>query len=173
MLNKDSKIYVAGHHGLVGSAIWNNLQQRGYKNLVGRTHKELDLTEGRGTGIPTVKKELERNGSEDASYESDEDRTYFYVSIPCHMDFICKELVVDDDGHIHERKLTITTAIDIRKQIFELIAANTHITRRELADTIGINQSAIQKHIEVLVNNGNIARKGRTRGSFFIILKQL
>jgi len=40
-------------------------------------------------------------------------------------------------------------------------------------DTIGINQSAIQKHIEVLVNNGNIARKGRTRGSFFIILKQL
>ena len=82
-------------------------------------------------------------------------------------------MVVDDDGHIHERKLTITTAIDIRKQIFELIAANTHITRRELADTIGINQSAIQKHIEVLVNNGNIARKGRTRGSFFIILKQL
>ena len=45
MLNKDSKIYVAGHHGLVGSAIWNNLQQRGYKNLVGRTHKELDLTD--------------------------------------------------------------------------------------------------------------------------------
>ena len=45
MLNKDSKIYIAGHHGLVGSAIWNNLQQRGYKNLVGRTHKELDLTD--------------------------------------------------------------------------------------------------------------------------------
>ena len=45
MLTKDSKIYVAGHHGLVGSAIWNNLQQRGYTNLVGRTHQELDLTD--------------------------------------------------------------------------------------------------------------------------------
>lgn len=45
MLSKDSKIYVAGHHGLVGSAIWNNLQQRGYTNLVGRTHQELDLTD--------------------------------------------------------------------------------------------------------------------------------
>ena len=44
-MNKDSKIYVAGHHGLVGSAIWNNLLQRGYKNLVGRSHKELDLTD--------------------------------------------------------------------------------------------------------------------------------
>jgi GDP-L-fucose synthase len=45
MLDKTSKIYVAGHHGLVGSAIWNNLLQRGYTNLVGRTHKELDLTD--------------------------------------------------------------------------------------------------------------------------------
>ncbi len=44
-LDKNSKIYVAGHHGLVGSAIWNNLLQRGYTNLVGRTHKELDLTD--------------------------------------------------------------------------------------------------------------------------------
>lgn len=43
MLSKDSKIYVAGHRGLVGSAIWNNLISRGYTNLVGRTHSELDL----------------------------------------------------------------------------------------------------------------------------------
>ena len=46
-LDKQSKIYVAGHRGLVGSAIWNNLQQRGYTNLVGRTHRELDLTNQR------------------------------------------------------------------------------------------------------------------------------
>ena len=45
MLDKNSKIYVAGHNGLVGSAIWNNLLQRGYTNLVGRSHKELDLTD--------------------------------------------------------------------------------------------------------------------------------
>lgn len=45
MLSKDSKIYIAGHHGLVGSAIWNNLKARGYNNLVGRSHKELDLTD--------------------------------------------------------------------------------------------------------------------------------
>ena len=44
-LDKSSKIYVAGHHGLVGSAIWNNLLQRGYTNLIGRSHKELDLTD--------------------------------------------------------------------------------------------------------------------------------
>lgn len=44
-MKKDSKIYVAGHRGLVGSAIWNNLRSKGYTNLVGRTHSELDLTD--------------------------------------------------------------------------------------------------------------------------------
>lgn len=45
MLDKNSKIYIAGHHGLVGSAIWNNLKSRGYNNLIGRGHHELDLTD--------------------------------------------------------------------------------------------------------------------------------
>ncbi len=45
MLDKSSKIYVAGHKGLVGSAIWNNLKEKGYNNLVGRSHGELDLTD--------------------------------------------------------------------------------------------------------------------------------
>ena len=44
-LDKNAKIYVAGHRGLVGSAIWKNLEGRGYHNLVGRTHSELDLTD--------------------------------------------------------------------------------------------------------------------------------
>ena len=45
MLEINSKIYIAGHRGLVGSAIWENLIRRGYTNLVGRTHSELDLTD--------------------------------------------------------------------------------------------------------------------------------
>ncbi len=43
-MNKDSKIYVAGHRGLVGSAIMRKLKQEGYTNIITRTHKELDLT---------------------------------------------------------------------------------------------------------------------------------
>jgi len=45
-MDKNAKIYVAGHRGLVGSAIWNNLQAKGYTNLVGRTHRELNLLDG-------------------------------------------------------------------------------------------------------------------------------
>lgn len=42
-MEKNDKIYVAGHRGLVGSAIWRLLSQKGYNNLIGRTHNELDL----------------------------------------------------------------------------------------------------------------------------------
>lgn len=45
-MEKNAKIYVAGHRGLVGSAIWNNLRAKGYTSLVGRTHAELDLLDG-------------------------------------------------------------------------------------------------------------------------------
>jgi GDP-L-fucose synthase len=45
MMQVDSKIYVAGHRGLVGSALMRQLEQRGYRNLVTRTHAELDLTD--------------------------------------------------------------------------------------------------------------------------------
>ena len=44
MMKKDSKIYVAGHNGMVGSAIVRELKKQGYNNLILRTHKELDLT---------------------------------------------------------------------------------------------------------------------------------
>ena len=40
----NQKVYVAGHRGMVGSAIVRNLQEKGYANIVTRTHKELDLT---------------------------------------------------------------------------------------------------------------------------------
>ncbi len=46
-MEKSSKIYVAGHKGLVGSAIVRNLQSKGYTNIIGRTHSELDLTDAR------------------------------------------------------------------------------------------------------------------------------
>jgi GDP-L-fucose synthase len=42
-MKKDTKIYIAGHRGMVGSAVWRALEKKGYTNLIGRTSKELDL----------------------------------------------------------------------------------------------------------------------------------
>ncbi len=48
-MKKDSKIYVAGHLGLVGSALWKNLESKGYTNLIGKTLQELDLMDQKAT----------------------------------------------------------------------------------------------------------------------------
>lgn len=66
-----------------------SLRSRRYRNRrLGEFLKELDLTEGRATGIPTIQKALAENGSAPASIDTDEGRTYFLIDIPCHPDFI-------------------------------------------------------------------------------------
>ncbi|MFK0449309.1 NAD-dependent epimerase/dehydratase family protein [Campylobacter jejuni] len=56
---KDSKIYIAGHRGLTGSAIVKNLQNKGYSNLIFRTHSELDLTNQKAVADFFVKEKPE------------------------------------------------------------------------------------------------------------------
>lgn len=64
------------------------LKARRYRNRrLGDFLKELNLTEGRATGIPTIQKSLRENGSEKARIETDENRTYFLMTIPCRDDF--------------------------------------------------------------------------------------
>ncbi|RTJ72489.1 GDP-L-fucose synthase [Campylobacter jejuni] len=58
-MNKDSKIYIAGHRGLTGSAIVKKLQNKGYSNLIFRTHSELDLTNQKAVADFFVKEKPE------------------------------------------------------------------------------------------------------------------
>lgn len=65
------------------------LRCRKYRNRrLGEFLKELELTEGRATGIPTIQRKLKDNGSASATIETDEDRAYFLIDIPCHPDFV-------------------------------------------------------------------------------------
>ena len=86
------------------------LKARRYRNRrLGDFLKELDLTEGRATGIPTIQKALRNNGSMAATIETDEDRTYFLITIPWRKGFDgkipdvsnCKQHILDSEfGHI-------------------------------------------------------------------------
>jgi predicted HTH transcriptional regulator len=74
---------------------------RRYRNpRLGEFLKELHLTEGRGTGFPTIHEELKKNGSPDSIIEADDEHTYFIIRIPCHPEFVCEELGMDKEGHI-------------------------------------------------------------------------
>ena len=64
------------------------LNSRRYRNRrLGDYLKELQLSEGRATGIPTIQDELRKNGSEPARIETDDGRTYFLIEIPCREGF--------------------------------------------------------------------------------------
>ena len=77
------------------------IHARRYRNpRLGEFLKELHLTEGRGTGFPTIHAELKKNGSPDSIIEADNEHTYFIIRIPCHPEFVCEELSMDKDGHI-------------------------------------------------------------------------
>lgn len=66
-----------------------SLRSRRYKNRrLGDFLKELNLTEGRATGIPTIQKKLRENGSPRAVIKTDEARTFFLIVIPCREDFV-------------------------------------------------------------------------------------
>ena len=65
------------------------LRSRRYRNRrLGDFLKELDLTEGRATGIPTIQKKLRENGSPKATIETDDSRSYFLIDIPARKDFV-------------------------------------------------------------------------------------
>lgn len=50
-MQKESKIYIAGHNGMVGSTIWRNLTSKGYTNIIGKTSRELDLRDQKAVNV--------------------------------------------------------------------------------------------------------------------------
>ena len=98
-----------------------SLRSRRYRNRrLGEFLKELNLTEGRATGIPTIQKKLEQNGSPKATIETDEDRTYFLIDIPCHPAFMQEDVQdVQDMSKICPRYVQ-DESVDIQSVIFRL-----------------------------------------------------
>lgn len=84
------------------------LRSRRYRNRrLGDFLKELNLTEGRATGIPTIQKKLRENGSPKAMIKTDEARTFFLIIIPCRKDFVqVDEKAQDTDIELVMKKIS-------------------------------------------------------------------
>ncbi|MCM1079772.1 MAG: AAA family ATPase [Bacteroidales bacterium] len=94
------------------------LKARRYRNRrLGDFLKELDLTEGRSTGIPTIQKHLERNGNAPAVIETDDGRTYFLITIPCREDMVENSASAAEDkdnDELENRLLQILLQIRVK-----------------------------------------------------------
>lgn len=140
-----------------------SLRSRRYKNRrLGDFLKELGLTEGRATGIPTIQAALEANGSPLATIETDDDRTFFLIDIPCHPHFINEPMVFKDQPHEALKGLLADA--------YNVIKAHPYETRKQLADRIDITERNLRHLIDDLKERGYLKRKGRGNG-YWIILK--
>ena len=121
---------------------------RRYRNRrLGDFLKELDLTEGKSTGITTVRSRLKSNGSPAAIYEFDELRTYFSATIKIHSDFPKDSVAIDfphDGTHdgTHEKSRS--------EDIYELIKGDNHITREQIGKCLHISKRTVSRELDKL-----------------------
>ena len=160
----------------------DNMKSRRYRNRrLGDFLKELDLTEGRSTGVPTIQEKLAGNGSPRATFETTEDRLTFLVHIPAHVGCGDKplemnttetttgittetttETATEKMGKTTEKtteKMGKTTEKTTEK-IIRLIKENPHITNKELAEACGITEDGVFWNTKKLKKNNVIRRVG-------------
>lgn len=154
-----------------------SLRSRRYRNRrLGEFLKELDLTEGRATGIPTIQDELQLNGSPQATIETDEERTYFLIDIPCHPKFIAERVVLNEDfiidfikDFIKENRKQIT---ERQEDILFMIAEDGTMTSQKISQKTGVTQRTVLNDLNKLQSMGIIAREGgRKNGHWVVVTK--
>ena len=158
---------------------------RSYRNpRLGEFLKELHLTEGRGTGFPTIHEELRKSCSPDSIIEADDEHTYFIIRIPCHPEFVCEELSMDKEGHIlpvgevwkpdvtdnvTENVTEGRTAKERRDEMLRLMKLTPKITYDNLANILHVSRMTISRDINLLRANGKLTRDGDDYGGKWIV----
>ena len=135
------------------------LKSRRYRN---RRLKELDLTEGRSTGVPTIQTKLAENGSPRAIFETTDDRLTFLVTIPVREGSgESSETGMLSSERGSERKAKSSErSMETKDLIIDIIKQDPHITAAEIAMQLNMSSRGVEKQIRKLRELGKIKRTG-------------
>lgn len=141
---------------------------RMYRNRrLGEFLKELDLTEGRCTGIPTIQQELEKIGSPRAVFETDEDRRSVCVTIPINPSSLDSTLDSLDSTDTIQGQLTNLS--DKEKQLVELIRQEPKLSQTDMADKLEWTLPSVKYYINTLKSKGMLERNRTSQNGTWII----
>ena len=163
------------------------LKSRRYRNRrLGDFLKELDLTEGRSTGVPTIQTKLAENGSPRAIFETTDDRLTFLVTIPIHEGCSdSSETKSESSGTSLSSSEESIETVDFSSEkstgssektsnssekILELIKQDPKISAAGIAMEIGISSRGVEKQIKKLREAGIIKRNGADKGGYWEIV---
>ena len=135
---------------------------RRYRNRrIGEFLKELDLTEGRSTGISKILKVMKENGSGKPEFETDEDRSSFLVRLPIHSNEIITPTVKEK------------TSEKTSEKILKEIRNNSKVTIEILSQHIGVTTRSIERNLKKLQEFGRLKRVGSASGGYWSIVDEL
>ena len=164
-----------------------------YRNVrLGDCLKELNLTEGRATGIPTIQDELRANGSSLATIETDEERSFFLIDLPCRADMV-KNMVLEDIIRYNNtngtenftKDFTINFTKDFtkeneselterQKETLILLAEDSTLTSQKISQKISqkksISSRTVKADLSDLQKKGIISREGGRKNGYWQLL---
>lgn len=139
------------------------VKPRRYRNRrLGDFLKELDLTEGKATGIPLIRKALRENGSPEPVFNTDDDRTYFEVQFLIHPDFEGEELCTHEIAFDGDLPVAIKLSENALK-ILTYMKQHSTVSIAELSQKIGISTRAVEKNIKKMKAAGILSRIGKEK----------
>lgn len=149
---------------------------RRYRNRrLGDFLKELELSEGRSTGIPTIQNEMRKNGSPAAIVETDDDRSFFLITLPVHPDFIEEKVVFLQDDPLNDSlndslNDPLNDPLNERqRKIVEYIGSSPKHTYNSIASSTGYTQVTVKREIKYLESIGVLQRVGSKKTGNWIL----
>jgi ATP-dependent DNA helicase RecG len=138
---------------------------RRYRNRrIGDFLKELELTEGRSTGISKIIKAMAANGSPPPEFETDDDRTHFLIQLPVH-----PRAEQEETARKSTQKSSGKSSGKTSGKILELMRSNPEVTIPELADRLGRSTRAVEMQIRKLRAAGHVERVGPAKGGHWVV----
>ena len=145
---------------------------------VGDFFKELDITEGKSTGVPTIVGAMKENGSPAVKFEFDEERTWFMVTVPVHEWFLEGDESVNElvngtvNGTVNNLQTPIVLTVRQRK-IVEMIEENDRVTAEEMLVRSQVSMRTIKRDLAALKKMGVLLRVGSDKTGCWMIARKV
>ena len=142
---------------------------RYYRNRrLGEFLKELDLSEGHSSGIPTIQEELEKNGSPRAEFFTDEDRRAMRIRIPIHLAFLeADDEVLLPDSYEKATKKSSKKKIEQYEKILKLLNDGEWHKTAEIANDLGLKDTRTKELLKELIALDKLIDNGKTKGKLY------
>jgi ATP-dependent DNA helicase RecG len=142
---------------------------RNYRNRrIGDFLKELDLTEGRGTGFPIIYRKMEQNGSPAPMFETDDKHTHFLAVLPVHPEF--REVDAHTENAQETHKKRTRNAQETESRMLNLLKMDSEISRVQIASQLNLTEAQVIHYLRVLKAEGLIRREGATKKGRWVVI---